>query len=157
MVDLLKAGAGTFTYLIGCFIMLLTLHIVPPLANYLQNETTISGASTLAGIIWFGLILIWILGTLVIPIGLMVWGITIPSEIKNPVFLMSIGILWFIISSAFSYFSYYMTSSISEMMSATIGGVEYILPVVLFWIGLVAIWIFNIGVIPTYFIIESRS
>lgn len=125
-------------------------HIIPVMLDALPL------GNTLEGIIWFGTIITWLLTTTIIPIGLWYYALTEKTGIDNPIFLTTLGILWFVMGLAFTYFTYTWTTGMVSIYDASETNIKIFLTA-LFWIGIIITWVMNTLVVPTKLIIEAKG
>lgn len=146
MADFLKILAGTGAYIIGLFGSMILQYIMPDLIDLLSEWTAVQG------IMWLGTILVWVIFMAILPVGVMVWGLTTKSEEINPFFSAIIGVFWAIFTIFITYFLYQAgwPSTVAEIWL-------YPLLTVLYWVGLTMLFIMNVGVIPFYLIIEAKK
>lgn len=142
MTDYKKIIIGTGIFLLGYFYATITQHIIPPLLDYLTGS--------IHQIMWVALIITWVLALLVAPIGVIVWGLTTDNTHGNQIFGITGGFLYAFFSLAIFYFTWYMTTPMANALNYTI-------LTALFWTGLVAIYAFNVVVIPAHSIITAKQ
>lgn len=138
---------GDALFLAGYLFCLITSYIVPALMNV--AEATLG--DIVSGIIWFGTILIWILCMPIIPIGVLVHGMTKTEDHENKYMQGIAGILWFIFGLLLSIYTYYMVDPLVTSLAT------YTILQILLYISLISVWIFNVLIIPAYLIMKSRS
>lgn len=147
MVNIKKTLMGTGLFFIAYFASIILQYIIPPLINTLETEH----GTTLAGLSWFMTIIVLILMYLVVPLGVMIWGITEPSQNDNPIFGYATAILYAMFSIAIIFFTWYM---VTPMTNAILS--DYTIITALFYIGLLGTWLMNTILVPTYMIIETK-
>ena len=89
MVDVKKILIGNGFFFAGLFLIYITQYIAPTLIQFLEDDF----GTTVSGIVWFGVILIWTLVTLIVPIAFIYLGLVKPVENPNPIILYAGGIL----------------------------------------------------------------
>lgn len=145
MTDYIKILSGIGAYMVGIFGSLMIQYIMPPLIAFLSDWPTVEG------IMWIGVIIVWSLMMVIVPIGVITWGLTTKGEITpNPFFLIIIAFFW----SIFSIFIIYLTQGWITPITQII---TYDLLGVLFWIGYISQVLTNTIGIPAYLIIEAKS
>lgn len=151
MVDILKAIMGVGTFILGYFFIVLSVWTVPPLLDFLSDE--------LAGILWFGLILMWIGAVIFLPVGVVIWALKQEGGISEGYFNTGIAILYSIFSLLFAYKSYFWLTTLTSAFTVTLSGTTtvYNLLLVIFWLGYIIQLAMNIIAIPAYIIIEAKN
>lgn len=154
MADFKKILLGTGAFVLAYFYGAITLHVIPPLIESIENGNAaagVAGNNTLAGILWFGLIITWFIAFIIMPIALKTWGLTTKENEENPILGISIALAWAMFTLAISYFGWYWIEPLSNSLST------YTILQACFWIGLLLVWVSNVIVIPAYLIIEAKK
>ena len=126
------------------------MNALPPMIDVLENST-LTGATTFAEIMWFGLVVTWILALIVIPIGYITYSLTREeTQLGKGIFGSAFGILYGLFALALFVYTWYMRTALT-------GVLDYTLLTALFYMGYVAIFLTNILVIPTIAIIRSKN
>lgn len=133
---------GTGSFLIGLFYVLLSQHIFPPLIAFLGSD--------LQDILWFGVIITWILALIVVPIGFFVFGLKEENEKYHDISGLIVGILFLVFSLGIVYVTWYWNVTFTASLED-----NFLL--ILYWIGYLSVWLFNIIIVPTYLIINSKQ
>lgn len=150
MTNLLKIGKGFALFLI-CILATSLFYTMFTVIFESVNDPTDTAAvgDTIEGIFWFIIIIVWILGTLVLPAALYYEGITEKDEL-NPVVKGSIGVLLFIFGMLLTIKAYYLTTVIQSFMDSTI-------QIILFWLALIMNWATIVLIAPYYMIADARN
>lgn len=136
------------SWVAGVFILLILLPLTTELMTTL-NSGTLAVGDTIEGIIWVGVILIWALTSIVLPIYFMNAGAREEDNIPNAVKVIA-GTLIFFFSIMITYQAWFMLTGISNAMTSTTQQA-------FFWIGLIANWITITLIVPTYLIMEGTG
>lgn len=173
MVNYKLVLQGTGLYITGFLGSLIGGYILSPLLDGLS--TFANGASydtTLQGIGWLGLIIIWILSTIVVPLAIVVQGLMEEQEgDTNPTpTLLSVtgGVLWAIFTILIFYFvskagmitalaDNIPTSTNNLLIDASGSAVDFTLLLILFWMSVAATIISNVFIVPGYIIAKYRG
>ena len=125
-------GIGVLSWFIGYFLVLITQWTMPPLIDNLD--------STLGGIMWIGVIIVWLLSLIVVPLGIIIYALTTPENNKQPLFQMITGILYGLFTWLLVYVAWYATDNLANLMVNE-------LTLAFYWIGLTLLILLNgIGV-----------
>lgn len=144
MVDVKLINYGSGAWLIGWFIIFVSQYIFPILLNLLYINDTIDS------VYWIGIVLMWFLLVLVVPIGLYIVGLKKDdSKIFNIMGIAYAGIHFFV-----SIILLYLTYYIHEIF---IGLIHYDILKILYWVSVIVVFIFNVLVIPIYIIINTKN
>lgn len=147
-MNLRSIGYGLVSFFTGVFLMMITLPIINNLTTALNTGTNATG-DTIEAIIWIGVILVWLLSTIILPTYFIHVGAR--EEDKIPGFAkVIIGGLLFFFGILITYQSWFMITGISDAMDTTTLKT-------FFWIGLIINWIMLVIITPTYLIIEGTT
>lgn len=139
-------GYGTF---IGALAMIVVLnYIVPTLVSV--GESIFSSNTDISGIIWFGLIVLYVLAGVVMPLVFIYMGITAPEEPGNNIVEIILACLMFLFNLLLTFKGYYIVTSIASM-------IEDGFVLAIFWVGLIAIWLATTFITPAYVIIKHSQ
>ncbi len=141
MVNIITILKGNGLFLMGYGFAVISQWIFPILVDFLNDK--------LGGLVWLGIILTWVLALIIIPLGLIIYGLTEKSESRN-MFGMIFGILYGLFAMLLAYFTYFWTATLTSIL-------EYPLLVTLFWVGYIIIFIMNIIIVPVVHIIEVKQ
>lgn len=142
MADFQKICLGTGFLILGYVYAATSQYIIPPIIDLLSD--------TLGGIAWFGVIITWFIALIILPLGTTVYGLITKDPAENPVFGISIAVLWSLFTLALSYFMWYWVPHLVDSLL-------YSTLIASFWIGIVLMWVTNVIIIPTYLIIEAKG
>lgn len=145
MVNLKKILQGFGLFLAGYIIIYLMELAVPPIITALE---TIFTNTDLNGIIWFGIIILWTTISVIAPSFLVITGLKENNQEKNPLLIIAV-ILGALFGLLLTIYGWYIIETLSNL---TIGFTN-----ILFWMGLITIWIELIIVTPTYIIIQNTK
>lgn len=140
MADIIKIVKGIAYFFIGYFILIVLGYIIPPILTGL--ESALGNNTEFSSLAWFGVILITIIATIVLP------TITITNALKenkgtNKIIEIVTGILIFIMGIAITIKSWYMIDTltgIASNMTTQLGSNGAIFAQGVFWIGLIIGW-----------------
>lgn len=140
------------SFLVGYFLCVVTQYVVPALADVVSADTLMSttSVSTVGKIIWLGLIIVWVLALIVVPLAFAVWGITTPTERQSPI-LAGIGsILYFVFAILLTWAIYFWVTPLADSLI-------YNPLKAMFWVGLVGVWLINVIITPMMGIAEAKA
>lgn len=143
MTNLAKVAKGFAFFMAGYFIVIILNFIIPPTITAMDG---IFPTTELEGTIWFGLIILYLLIMMVLPLYFVVTGLQEESSISKPIEAI-LGILIFIFAMAITIKAWYMVPTLSGLATG--------FTLVLFWIGLTIVWLALAVVTPAYMIINS--
>lgn len=149
-MDIKRLLIGTAIFFLGYFLSI-TLHAIIPLfvETYNSPNNINEEKSNIAGIIEIGVIIIYLLGMIGVPIGFYISGLH-ESESDKHVFGMLGGILWFFFTVLLLYFGWFMIRAMGNSIDDTLlAGI--------FWAGCINILLWNLIIIPGYVINKARN
>lgn len=128
--------------------MYILSYIIPILLNVINLDTTIES------IIWLGILLIYVLATLIVPIALIVNTLQEPEE-GNAIINISITICMFIINILLTIKAWYMINTITTLIGTLNNGTGDTFVLSLFWISFLASWLLSVIITPIYVITKN--
>lgn len=150
MVNLAYITKGVGVFLATVFISILAYQLILVLAgvvNDVSDENAIG--DSIEAIIWFGVILVWVLGTLAIPAHYYYKGLTEEDDL-SPISKSLIGIIIFIFGILLTVKGWYLAPAIASFLDTT-------LQIILFWIGLILTWATIVIATPFYCILDATQ
>lgn len=149
-MNLKDIGYGIVSFFIGVFLMMILLPLMNQLTTAL-NAGTYAIGDTIEGIIWTGVILTWLLTTIVIPAYFIHVGSKSPENDTTPGFVkIAVGTLIFFFSIMITYQAWFMITGISTAMDTTTQQAFY-------WIGFVINWTMITIVTPVMLILDGNK
>jgi len=154
MVDYSKIFKGEIFFFIG-FIIIVILNMViggstgEGLISILNDTTSGYELSIIGQVIWFGLIIIYLLIGVVMPIIYIYQGITTDTGGDHVVNIL-VAILMFIFNMVITFKGWFMIVGISSITSDS-----FLLAV--FWIGFALVWSMITIISPIYIIIQNAG
>lgn len=144
LTGILKANGF---FILGYFYTIISQWMFPPLIDAVEDLI----GTNVAGILWTGLWITWVLAIIIIPLALMIQALTTKLPSANPLINTTTGILWSLFTLMLVIAGWYMTTGLTDIL-------RYELLKVLFWVGTIIIIIIgNVIVVPAYMIIESKK
>lgn len=151
MVDLLGVVKGATWWFLGVVATLITWHTVPPLLDILDTALSgiFPGSSTLLGIIWFGLFVVWIVGLIALPAWKVSDAITTQSSLGKAQ-LGIVGAVLFLFGIALTVAGWFWIPVIADLFSDTwLQGA--------FYASTVIVWGMIFYVAPINMILKARQ
>lgn len=145
-MDIKKIMMGTAFFIIGYIFVAITQWMFPYLIDAVD---TLGMADSLQGILWFGVIIVWIIALVVLPIAFIVWGLMKYEQSQNPMLNITFAVLWSVFTLAITYFTYFWLPILAAAL-------EYQILIALFWVGIVVILVTNVIIAPTYVIVQAK-
>lgn len=143
-------GYGLVSFFIGTFLVMISLPVVTELTTALNTGTYAIG-DTIEGIIWTGVILIWLLTTIVIPAYFIYTGSQSQEGDNTPGYIKTvIGALIFFFSIMITYQSWFMITGVSTAMTSTTQQAFY-------WVGFVINWTMITIIAPLMLILDGHQ
>lgn len=147
MVNFSRVFKGAGLWFVGLIVMFLINALIPSTINILDNSLQIGDTSLLRAFIWLGIIIIYILACLVLPMWNIIEGLKEGESGKFSYIL--IGIIFWIFSLGFVYVQYHYLPQLATVL-ATDG-----LTKAIFWGSTIITWITIVMIVPLYMIIKG--
>lgn len=184
MVDYKLILSGNALFLTGILGMILMGYLMPGIFTNLndsfnnipdQTVTTLTGDTaiitqnveqnaTFEAIGWIGVIIIWVLITLVMPLALIVYGLTgqiIPTKnntaTQEPLTILEVvkAVLWGLFTILIFYLGRFWITSFADVINTI--QTDHTLILIIFWMTVIVAVFVNVIVIPIYIIIQYRG
>lgn len=149
MADMKMIMVGTGTWLLGYILIIVSQWIAVTLFPFL-NDPTIGGSSTLEGILWIGLIIIWLVAILIAPLGIKIYGLQTETQDEKQLFSLAFSIAYAIFIWLFIYVAWDTINAMSAVMILDLAKVLY-------WVSVISIILFDGVGVPAYLIIEAKK
>jgi len=147
MVNFSKIFFGAGLWFIGLITMYILNATVPILINTLDNTLNIGDTSLMRAFVWIGIIILYILLTLIAPIYNIIEGVKDGEQGKFSYILT--GIIFWIFALGFVYVQYqYLTP-----LGAIIG--TDALSTAIYWASTIIVWITIVMIVPLFMIIKG--
>lgn len=153
MVNYKEILKGQISFFAGILFILLISFIVPPIIEAMSGIQTESG---IEGIIWFGLIILYVLMGFVMPLYFIYKGLVVEDDNNDPFINILIAVVSFIFNIIITIKGWFMITAFNTYLSSlTVEGIELIM--VLFWMGLLLSWVTCVIITPIYTIIKYST
>ena len=129
-------------FFVGMFVCIIIEAMATPLSELLTSATN-------DGIVWFGIILVYVLAMVIIPLGYIIVGLR-EQESNQSMFGIASGVLYFILAIMLTIFGWFWITAFSELI--TDGTL-----LVVFWVGLSSTWITAVLIAPAMKIISASK
>ena len=142
---------GTGVFILGYFYTLLSSYFASAMIDAMVEDTSVTNLSTLGNLLWWGIILTWILALIVVPIIFFIYGMQTKGNRQiTQAQEVTIGVLWFIFSCAFTVVCWYIVPITANLLTLGIANGVY-------WVGIIVLWVFNTLIVPANAIIYNYS
>lgn len=159
MVNFKQVAIANGLYLVSFLACAISAYIVPTFISETVSAFTGIGFTndTLEAIAWVGLIIIWVLSLIVMPVAIQIIGLmetdNKPDNSKlGNIKLMIIGVLWFLFSALTIYLARNWPATLISIIPS-----DYTILKILFWMELATAIIMNTLVIPAYTIMQGKG
>lgn len=149
MVNFQRIFTGIGIWFVALICMYILNTLVPPTINTLDDVLQIGDTSLLRAFIWLGIIIIYILSTIVLPLWNIVEGLKDGESGKFSYII--IGIVFWIFALGFVYVQHSYLPQLAAVL-ATDG-----LTRAIFWASTIITWIGIVVVVPLYLIIKGYT
>lgn len=143
MTNLITVTKGASSFFVGYLISIISYYVAPTMLELYTNTTH-------EGIMWFGLILVWIIGMIVVPAGWIVQGLREDKEEERSLFGVASGVVYFVIAILLTVLGWFMISALNSMITENLFKA-------IFWVGLLTTWALTVIVAPATKIINSSK
>lgn len=144
MVDTKEIIKGGVIFFIATFLNVILYYTIPPI---METMNGLFSNESLTQVVWYGTIILMITMMTIVPSYFIIKGLTTKTE-QNKLTTIMTGIIFLLFGIAIIIKGWYMISTITGMINSP-------LILVLFWIGLITIFIEIIIITPIYCAFEA--